>query len=137
MDENRINSLINIKLQNEEMGSEVYTLIVDKKSENAIPLGTYVLQWRRHDSDVLNTIKFPLKGLSVDEVPLFIDTVLPAYGFVRTPMSVTFQLYNRTQHLIQLDLTMDISEAFMFAGYKQVFNIKYIQYIFMIYFIFF
>lgn len=102
------------------MGSEIFTLEVDKKSETPVSIGTYIIQWRRDNSNVLNTIKFPLKGLPVEEIPLYVDTVLPAYGFVRTPMPLTFQLFNRSQHLIQLDLSMDSSEAFMFAGYKQV-----------------
>lgn len=64
--------------------------------------------------------KIPIKGLPVDEVPLRVECQLPAHGYVRTPMFVTFEIHNRSLQLMQLDMNMDASEAFMFAGYKQV-----------------
>lgn len=45
---------------------------------------------------------------------------LPAHGWVRKPMSVEYRLCNYTSTLLQLDLVMDASDAFMFAGQKQV-----------------
>lgn len=59
-------------------------------------------------------------GLLVDWVPLDVKIKLPAYGLVRTPLLTTYELYNRSSQLIQLDVSLDASEAFMFAGYKQV-----------------
>lgn len=59
-------------------------------------------------------------GLIVEWVPLDIKITLPAFGLVRTPLLTTYELYNRSSQLIQLDISVDASEAFMFAGYKQV-----------------
>lgn len=61
-----------------------------------------------------------LPGLPAEYVPLDVTLPLPAHGFVRTPLLVTYSFYNRSQHLLQLELTMGASEAFMFAGYKQL-----------------
>lgn len=62
-------------------------------------------------------------GLPCDYIPLGIQLSLPAYGLVRTPLLVSYHFQNRSSHLMQLDLSMDASETFMFAGYKQV-NLK-------------
>lgn len=59
-------------------------------------------------------------GLLVDWVPLDLKINLPAFGLVRTPLLTTYEVYNKSSQLIQLDVSMDASEAFMFAGYKQV-----------------
>lgn len=74
----------------------------------------------RIGSNITNSTQVPIKGLPVDDVPLRIEAILPAHGYVRTPMPVSFELHNRSLHLLQLDMTMEASEAFMFAGYKQV-----------------
>lgn len=56
----------------------------------------------------------------MDWVPLDLKINLPAFGLVRTPLLTTYELHNKSSQLIQLDVSMDASEAFMFAGYKQV-----------------
>lgn len=55
----------------------------------------------------------------MDWIPLEISLSLPTYGFVRTPIVVKYYLYNRSQELIQLEVNMEASEGFMYAGYKQ------------------
>lgn len=61
-----------------------------------------------------------ITGLCVDSIPLTIELPLPAYGLVRTPLLVNYKFSNRSENLLQLELNMEASEAFMFAGYKQV-----------------
>lgn len=62
----------------------------------------------------------PISGLLVDWVPLDLKINLPAFGLVRTPLLTTYEFHNRSTQLIQLDVSIEASEAFMFAGYKQV-----------------
>ena len=72
-------------------------------------------------SDGHSTItKQIITGLSVEWIPLNLKITLPEYGLVRTPLLVQYHFYNKSQHLIQMDVNMDGSEAFMYAGYKQV-----------------
>lgn len=59
-------------------------------------------------------------GLSVGWSPLAIDLPLTEYGLVRTPLLITYKFSNRSQQLIQLEMNMEGSDAFMFAGYRQV-----------------
>lgn len=49
-----------------------------------------------------------------------VEMTLPAHGWVRKPMTVEYRLYNNTSTLLELDLVMDASDAFIFAGQKQV-----------------
>ncbi|CAH2008186.1 unnamed protein product [Acanthoscelides obtectus] len=52
-------------------------------------------------------------------MPIGLKLSAPAHGFVRTPMLLRYHVQNRSQHLIQLDVVMQATEAFMFSGYKQ------------------
>lgn len=45
---------------------------------------------------------------------------MPAHGWVRTPLTVSYSVHNHTHTLVSLNLNMEPSEAFMFAGHKQV-----------------
>lgn len=68
----------------------------------------------------MSSTQIPISGLPSEYIPLDVSLTLPAHGFVRTPLLVTYNFYNRSQHLIQLELNMEASEAFMSAGYKQL-----------------
>lgn len=41
------NILKNVELINGESGSEIINLVVDDEYESAVPLGNYVIEWRR------------------------------------------------------------------------------------------
>lgn len=70
----------------------------------------------------LTTTEVSITGLPIDWIPLDLKLNLPAYGLVRTPLLITYHLHNRSTQLIQLDVSMEASDAFMFAGYKQARN---------------
>lgn len=72
------------------------------------------------------TSQLTIVGHFCDWIPLDLKLVVPAHGFVRTPLLVSYNLYNRSHHLLQLDVVMEGSEAFMYAGYKQVFNVYFL-----------
>jgi hypothetical protein len=56
----------------------------------------------------------------VESAPLYVEMSLPAHGWVRTPMAVSYHIHNYTTRLLELELNMEASDAFMFAGHKQV-----------------
>lgn len=61
-----------------------------------------------------------LPTLRVENAPIYVEMILPAHGWVRTPMAVSYRIHNHTTRLIDIDLSMEASDAFMFAGHKQV-----------------
>lgn len=63
-------------------------------------------------------------GHTCQWIPLELKMIVPAHGFVRTPLLINYHLFNRSRQLIQLDIAMEGSEAFMYAGYKQVKKFK-------------
>jgi hypothetical protein len=58
----------------------------------------------------------------VESAPLYVEMNLPAHGWVRTPMAVSYHIHNYTTQLLELELSMEASDAFMFAGHKQVYR---------------
>lgn len=61
-----------------------------------------------------------LPTVRVETTPLYVEMNLPAHGWVRTPMAVSYHIHNYTTYLLELELSMEASDAFMFAGHKQV-----------------
>ena len=51
---------------------------------------------------------------------LYITSELPPYGVVRTPLTLSYNLTNRTDLLQELLVIMEPSDAFMFSGNKQL-----------------
>ena len=49
-----------------------------------------------------------------------LEAKLPAHGWVRTPLLISYFIKNHSDNIITLRLTMKASDAFMFAGQKQV-----------------
>lgn len=76
------------------------------------------MKWKRLDG-FATTTEVPIVGLLIEWIPLDLKLNLPAFGLVRTPLLITYHLHNRSSQLIQLDVGIEASEAFMFAGYKQ------------------
>ncbi|XP_017779460.1 PREDICTED: trafficking protein particle complex subunit 11 [Nicrophorus vespilloides] len=110
--------LIGCEVSNGETASEIYMANTSKVSDSPILIGNYTIHWKRANGESTIT-KIPINGLIVDFIPLDLSVSLPAYGLVRTPLLVEYQLKNKSHHLIQLDVSVEGSEAFMFAGHKQ------------------
>ncbi|KAI4461539.1 hypothetical protein MML48_5g00002769 [Holotrichia oblita] len=106
-------------LKHKEKGSEIYLANTSKQSDKAVDIGQYSIKWKRLNGFSAKT-EVPLQGFIVDWIPLDIKISLPEHGFVRTPLLVQYHFLNKSHQLIQLDLNMEGSEAFMFAGYKQI-----------------
>ena len=45
---------------------------------------------------------------------------MPAYGVVRTPLTLKYTLHNRTDKVQEYALTIETSESFMTSGNKQL-----------------
>ena len=51
---------------------------------------------------------------------LHATATMPAYGVVRTPLTLKYTLYNRTDKVQEYALTIETSESFMTSGNKQL-----------------
>lgn len=78
------------------------------------------------ENGISTTTNFTVQGLPCESIPLGLKMTVPAHGFVRTPMVISYHLINNSQELINLDVAMESSESFMFSGYKEVGNIFFI-----------
>ena len=67
---------------------------------------------------VSTRIELPM--VTVEHIPLSVDVDLPAQGFVRVKLPITYTIHNRTPYSQELELSMETSDAFMFSGHKQV-----------------
>uniref|UniRef100_A0A6M2E4L5 Putative secreted protein n=1 Tax=Amblyomma tuberculatum TaxID=48802 RepID=A0A6M2E4L5_9ACAR len=59
-----------------------------------------------------------LPSPAVQACPLLLELVAPAHGRVRTPLTVSYLLHNRTLLVQDVELVMDSSDAFMYSGNK-------------------
>lgn len=96
-------------------------------SENLDFLEVYLLyfyffafDFRKGQEHMVTSSTVTLPTIRVENAPIYVEMVLPAHGWVRTPMAVSYRIHNHTTRLIDVDLSMEASDAFMFAGHKQV-----------------
>lgn len=81
-----------------------------------------------NDENALETSSsVTLAPLWIENALIGLEVKLPAHGLVRTPLFVKYFIRNHSDYMIKLRLTMEASEAFMFAGQKQVRNYMEIQ----------
>ncbi|CAG9862520.1 unnamed protein product [Phyllotreta striolata] len=102
----------------DEIAAELRLANCNKANIKSTNVGNYTIKWRREGghgaSTTLNVI-----GLTCDWLAVGLKLIVPAHGFVRTPMIVEYRFENRSHELIRLDLSMEASESFMFSGRKQ------------------
>ena len=61
-----------------------------------------------------------MSPLWVEDAVIGLETKLPPHGWVRTPLYMSHFIKNHSDYLITLRLSMEASDAFMFAGHKEV-----------------
>ena len=63
---------------------------------------------------------FPLPTINIEHIPICVSVDLPAFGSVKTLLPLCYCFKNRTPYVQDLQVAMDASDSFMFAGNKQV-----------------
>lgn len=61
-----------------------------------------------------------LPTISVNTLPVCVELSLPTDVSVESPLSLIYSLQNNTDSLHDIDVTVESSESFMFAGHRQV-----------------
>lgn len=77
--------------------------------------------YRANDETALKTSSsVTLAPLWVEDAVIGLEAKMPAHGWVRTPFCISYFIKNHSDYLVTLRLAMEGSDAFMFAGQKQV-----------------
>ncbi|XP_023232303.1 trafficking protein particle complex subunit 11-like [Centruroides sculpturatus] len=106
-----------------EAASECFCLVTSNTCEKPSSMGTYILKWKRcsplAETPCVETI-LNLPSVTVQSTPLFLQFEAPAHGWLRTPLTISYNLHNRTVTVQDIELFVDSSDAFMYAGNKQL-----------------
>lgn len=105
-----------------ETATDAFCVVPKLSSEQPTSTGVYTIKWQRfYDNNIIETsTSVTLAPLWVEDIVVGLDANIPAHGFVRTPLCVTYFIKNHSNLLFTLRLTMEASDAFMFAGQKQI-----------------
>ncbi|CAK9810108.1 Trafficking protein particle complex subunit 11 [Anthophora plagiata] len=117
-----VSVLADVTLSEGETGTDAYCLIPKVGGEQPISTGVYTIKWKRaNDDNALETSSsVTLAPLWIEDAVIGLEAKLPAHGWVRIPLLISYFIRNHSDYMITLRLTMEASEAFMFAGQKQV-----------------
>ncbi|CAG0893181.1 unnamed protein product [Darwinula stevensoni] len=105
-----------------EVASEIIPVTPSIPADNPTPMGTHTIFWNRLSGEdlppsswVLSLEAPPVKGSVIH-----VEAELPTYGLVRTPFTISYTLANPGESVLEVTISADASEAFMFAGHKQL-----------------
>lgn len=107
-----------VKLRSGEVARDLFCLVAANPVDAATCLGQYTLQWKREGAPCAASHVAPLPRVVVQACPLLLELVAPAHGWVRTPLTLSYLLHNRTLLVQDVELLMDSSDAFMYSGNK-------------------
>ncbi|KAK0416647.1 hypothetical protein QR680_012607 [Steinernema hermaphroditum] len=88
-------------------------------------LGQLVITWSRPQSslEIGASVRsvLDLGNVAVEQVPLIVTShVSESPCVVRSPIPIVFTLKNTSKEMLDLRLTLDLSDLFMFAGHKEI-----------------
>ncbi|TRY69565.1 hypothetical protein TCAL_07632 [Tigriopus californicus] len=117
-------------LYHHSIGQELYPLIVRRENllsgldVQELVVGKYTLKWCREGNEaqphLASTTSFELPTVPVHLSSIFVSCDHPAFGRARSPFTLTYNLFNRTEKVQEYTLTIETSEAFMMSGNKQL-----------------
>ncbi|KAK7085453.1 hypothetical protein SK128_018952, partial [Halocaridina rubra] len=117
-----LSHIVGTELSEDEVGMDCFCIAVSSKvpSNTAITLGQYFLYWRRAGDDSPEvSVSVGLPSVVVEHWGVWIECILPPQGTLRTPLEVTYVIANRARNTTEMALTMQSSDAFMYAGHKE------------------
>ncbi|XP_041357008.1 trafficking protein particle complex subunit 11-like [Gigantopelta aegis] len=120
-----VSQIEGIYLKKSECAAECLSLIAMACVQPSLSLGTYTVFWRRKCEDGVSDLpfvmtSFPLPTINIEHIPIYVTLELPAFGSVKTLLPLCYSIKNCTPYLQEVEVTMDASDSFMFAGNKQV-----------------
>ncbi|ESO93952.1 hypothetical protein LOTGIDRAFT_209465 [Lottia gigantea] len=115
--------ITSVKLKKAESAAECLCLVSLATIQPSVSLGTYTVFWRRRKEDKKQDLpyvstSFPLPTVNIEHIPISVSLKLPAYGSVKTLLPICYVIKNRTPYIQEIEVNMDASDNFMFAGNK-------------------
>ncbi|KAI8374513.1 Gryzun, putative trafficking through golgi-domain-containing protein [Radiomyces spectabilis] len=101
----------------------LFRLVTDDLTEPQppIPIGSIAIYWRRHgEKQQYAKTLIPLPTIQSQQPSLVVMADVPAEIYVGEPFTLTYTVDNPTVHLAEYTASMELSEAFVFSGYKQL-----------------
>lgn len=75
---------------------------------------------RSSSSSPAVSVSVGLPSVVVEQWGVWVECEVPPQGVVRSPLTLAYNIANNAAHTMELALTMQVSDAFMFAGHKEV-----------------
>lgn len=74
------------------------------------------------DSDISRSfdVVVPLPSVSIVKLPVYVEFDIPSVVNVQSSATVVYTVHNRSDSLQDFDVVVESSDAFMFAGHRQV-----------------
>ena len=124
-DDESESQLSGVSLENDESASDCFCLVskISDIVSRSVHLGQLRVEWRRieQNSELPSvTTDMDLPSSTIEKIPLSIHTELPSYGTVRTALSLSYTLFNKTATVQEIEAKIEQSEHFMFTGNKEV-----------------
>ncbi|KAG0190503.1 hypothetical protein DFQ28_001976 [Apophysomyces sp. BC1034] len=91
------------------------------EAQLSVPVGSIVIHWKRNgeEGSPSKTV-LSLPKIQFQQQGLVVIADCPAEIYVGEPFTLTFTVYNPTVHLAEYSATVELSDAFVFSGYKQL-----------------
>ncbi|KAI9274175.1 Gryzun, putative trafficking through golgi-domain-containing protein [Sporodiniella umbellata] len=91
------------------------------EAQPSVPTGSLVVTWKRFDKDgdyYKSVVSLPDIKLQQQSLVLVAD--IPSEIYLEEPFTLSYTIYNPTEQLIEYTGSIELSDAFIFSGYKQV-----------------
>ncbi len=119
--------LKNCKIYQDSLGQECFAVKASTASSSLevqdMTLGKYLITWARLEAENLEemaaTSTYELSSVKVCQSSLYAEAKIPAFAVARVPFGVVFSFTNRTEVVLEFNMMMESSEAFMLSGNKQ------------------
>ncbi|CAG0917855.1 unnamed protein product [Notodromas monacha] len=85
-------------------------------------MASYIVHWNRASEENVpsGVMIVPLPCPAVIECPLWLKLLSPSHGYLRSSISIAYMFKNRLDSVLDLSITVEASDAFMFSGQSQV-----------------
>ena len=75
---------------------------------------------RSEADSVAVSVSVGLPSVVVEQCGVWVECEVASKGTVRTPLALAYNVSNNGTHTAELALSLQVSDAFMFAGHKEV-----------------
>ncbi|XP_066936238.1 trafficking protein particle complex subunit 11-like [Clytia hemisphaerica] len=125
---NLTSQIAGLELQENDIASECSCLLAPLDTHRSLmnlphktlQMGRYLVNWKRRSSKKVVTTKVNLPNVNVEFIPFFVEATIPPYGRMQECMLCHYTVYNHTNRVLEVEVVVKASGAFMLAGSSQV-----------------